>query len=50
MPRPETKGLGSCIAINTFLTLASINASTHGGVLPVCEQGSNVTYTSLPSD
>ena len=33
-PRPETNGLGSCIATTTRLTPAFIKASQQGGVLP----------------
>ena len=42
-PAPSTFGNGSRIAATTRATPASISASAHGPVLPVCAHGSRVT-------
>ena len=41
---PATNGFGSKEPITTFLILCSIIKSVQAGVLPICEQGSKVTY------
>src|SRR5450631_1128408 len=47
-PPPRTLGLGSLMPATTRLTPALISASLQGGVFPVWQQGSRVTYTSAP--
>ena len=47
-PAPSTCGNGSRIAATTRPTPAAIKASTQGPVLPVCAQGSRVTYAVAP--
>ena len=45
---PETLGLGSTIAKKTSFISAAISASTQGGVLPLCVQGSREMYAVAP--
>ena len=47
-PRPDAFSVGSSDATTTRLMPAARIASVHGGVLPVWQQGSSVTYSVAP--
>ena len=49
-PAPETRGFGSSSETTHRRTPASTSALAHGGVAPVWEQGSRVTYAVAPCD
>ena len=44
---PETNGLGSIEPMTTLGILCSSIKWVQGGVLPLCEQGSRLTYSVL---